>query len=129
MDVIKLQYPFPVSLKPAAPIPHFEDGWNPHRQYFAAVEDGKVLGLLCYIEQSAWLENAFGMGYTSVAQEYRNRGIAAALVEAFFAFAASEQRGIFITPYEPDGKLYLRKLVLRAATKHKVRILERDFIS
>jgi GNAT superfamily N-acetyltransferase len=129
MDVIKLQHPFPPSLKAAAPIPYFQDGWNPHRRYFAAVEDGKILGLVCFNEQSAWLENAFGMGYTSVAEGYRNRGIASALTEALFAFAADQQRGVYVSQYEPDGKLYLRKLVLRAAEKYQVRILERDFIS
>jgi hypothetical protein len=51
------------------------------------------------------------------------------LTEAFFAFAANQQRGIYVTPYEPDGMLYLRKLVLRAVEKYKVRVLERDFIS
>jgi GNAT superfamily N-acetyltransferase len=117
MDIIKLQYPFPPSLKAAAPIPYFRDGWNRHRHYFAAVEDEKILGLVCFNEQSAWLENAFGMGYTSVAEGYRNRGIASALTEAFFAFAANQQRGIYVTPYEPDGMLYLRKLVLRAVEK------------
>lgn len=129
MDVIKLQYPFPTSLKPAAPIPFFEDGWNPHRHYFAAVEEGKILGFVCFKEQSTRLENAFGMGYTSVAEGYRNRGVAAALIDTFFVFAACQQRGIFVSQYEPDGELYLRKLILRAADKYKVRILEMDFAS
>ena len=125
MEILKVE--LPTSLVPAAPIPHFYDEWRSDRHYLAAVENGMVVGLVCFLWQSARVDNSFGLAYASVADGFRNRGIAKALMTAFFALAARHSRGIYVTSYEPDGQLYLRKIILRAAKTHNVPIVERDY--
>ena len=127
MEIIKVE--LPTSLKAAGHIPHFENEWNPHRHYLAAIEEGQIVGLVCFNWQPGWLENAFGIGYVSVAEAFRGRGVATALTDAFFALAAKEHRGVFVTAYEPDGKRYLRKLIQRAASRHQVSYVERDYLT
>jgi predicted N-acetyltransferase YhbS len=125
MEIVKVA--LPTSLGISGHIPHFYGEWRSDRHYLAAVEDGLVVGLVCFTWQSARVDNSFGLAYASVSNAWRNKGIAKALMHEFFALAARLNRGIYVTAYEPDGQRYLRKVLLQAAQTHKVPIVEYDY--
>jgi GNAT superfamily N-acetyltransferase len=97
------------------------------RTYFAALRGEQLVGVAAISETTVWHENSIGVGYISTHDEYKQGGVSKAIVEALFQYAKSSKRNISNSRYEPDGELYLRRMMTAAAARHpEVILFERD---
>lgn len=102
--------------------------WRTDRQYLAAVVRNEVVGLICFTPESLWAPGHLGMAYTAVAATHRGQGIASKLVRKLLGLAKSQGKGVFVSNYEPDGKHYLRKVILRQAQALEVDVVEKSYM-
>lgn len=93
-----------------------------NRQYIAAIDTERnlVVGLLCYVPRSSWDPDFMGLGFVSVAQDYKNQKIASNLLSMWVSLAASENKGIRMGHYEPEGLKWLPSVVSKLSVQHNV---------
>jgi ribosomal protein S18 acetylase RimI-like enzyme len=87
-----------------------------HRSYLAAILDGKIVGLVAFVDSSLWHPSAIGVSFVSTHGDFRRQGIASQLVTALFKLATGTHQAISMTPYESEGLLYLKPIVHRTAS-------------
>lgn len=98
-----------------------------HRRYIAALSQGKVVGLVAFIDQSSMRADALGLCFLSTHPEFRNHGIAKQLAAALFAYAKQNGKHIACSSYEELGRLYLKHVLARTqAAFPAVQLFERD---
>lgn len=96
------------------------------RTYIVALNQGEVVGVVSLVDKSFRINNAIGVGFVSVHQDYKHQGIAKKLVEALFSYAKGLKKHISNTPYEPEGLLWLKPAMTRnAALNPEVLLYER----
>jgi GNAT superfamily N-acetyltransferase len=95
-----------------------------YRSYLLCEINGEVAGMVVFVENTQWMENAFGLGAVTVSPRFKNQGVGTFLVDAFFHLALLHGKQVRSTPYEPEGKLYLRSVMRRAAAKYDVNLQE-----
>lgn len=102
---------------------HFQF-FNPEapRNYLVAKSNGKVVGLVCYVESSFVAPHCYGIAYVETV--LKNQGIATQLCEKFFNKAKKLNKGIRATSYEPEGRLYLKKVLQRLSQEKEVELVE-----
>jgi GNAT superfamily N-acetyltransferase len=112
------------SLKPF--IPFLSVSLMGFRTVVVALENNVVVGIASLTEESSWHADCLGVGYVSTHKHYRDQGVATALAKAIFQYAHDIGKGISNTKYEPDGIMYLQKVMTRLATEYKnVKFIER----
>lgn len=80
------------------------------RNYLVCIDEdtSKVVGVVCYKETSGYSADHVGLGYVSVAQNYKNKKIATTLLRMLFEkIAVLGKNGLRVGYYEPEGELYL----------------------
>lgn len=93
----------------------FDPDVVPYRNYLAALHGEKIVGLVCFTDESVRIPGSLGIGFISVHPEHWHKGIASQLVTALFEHASAVGKNIANTNYEPMGKLYLRPVMQRVA--------------
>lgn len=98
------------------------------RTFLVATINNAVTGIVALRNQSVRLDNAVGVGYISTHKEYRNMGVATAMVHALFAHAHLHGKAIANTAYEPEGLIYLQPVMERVWNRYpSVDLNERDY--
>lgn len=98
------------------------------RTLLVAQLDQCIVGITSFHKNSFRVENAVGVGYISTHTNYRNLGVATAMVKALFTQAQLQGKAIANTPYEPDGEIYLRHVMARTWNRFPdVELIERDY--
>lgn len=98
------------------------------RTFLVATIERTVTGIVALRKESSRLENALGVGYISTHRDFRNMGVATAMVHALFAHAKLQGKAIANTRYELDGQIYLRPVMERVWNKYPtVELNERDY--
>lgn len=98
------------------------------RTYIVAYLENRVVGVVSLVEETKCYLNSVGVGFISTHIDYRNQGVAKALVEALFAFAALRGKNLANTAYEPLGELYLERVMQRTALQYPdVVLYERNY--
>lgn len=98
------------------------------RSLLVAQLDQCIVGIASVHNNSMRVENALGVGYISAHKNFRNIGVATALVKALFTHAKLEGKAIANTPYEIEGEIYLKHIMQREYNRFPtVDLIERDF--
>lgn len=71
-----------------------------HRSYLVAAQGEEVRGMIGFVEESAWMPQAFGIGFISTHREHREEGVARALLNALFELATKEGKGIVMSAFD-----------------------------
>lgn len=101
-----------------------------HRVYVVAYLESRIVGIAQLIENSSRVPNAVGIGFIETHTDFRNRGVAKALVDEIFSMAKRQGKNIANTTYEPEGELWLRGVMERVAGQTpEVNFYEADHIS
>ena len=118
-------------LKEQVPIFSPANLWNVgHRTLLVARLDQCIVGITSITNKSFRVEDAVGVGFISTHKQFRNMGVATAMVKALFTHAELHGKAIANTPYEPEGKMYLEHVMQRVANKYPtVELIERDYSS
>ena len=86
-----------------------------NRTYIVAMLNNVVVGVVSVADKSARINNAIGVGFVSVHEDYQRKGISTKLVEHLFSYARTLKKHIANTRYEQEGLLWLKPAMLRAA--------------
>lgn len=98
------------------------------RTLLVAQLDQCIVGITSFHKNSFHIDNAVGVGYVSTHVDYRNIGVATAMVKALFLQAQLQGKAIANTPYEPEGEIYLRHVMERTWNRFPdVELIERDY--
>ena len=107
---------------------HIGYPWKPEREYLVAIDnDLNIIGVPCYNPESLYRFSnklCIGVGYISVAKEFKGHGIGKALVKALVEIAKRDNKDLRFNAYEPEGRKYLRHVVRRTAKTTDVNIYE-----
>ena len=95
---------------------------NAPRSYLVALKENKIVGIICYNESSSIDPSCYGIGYVEVIE--KNQGVASRLCQVFFDKAKSNNKGIRTGSFEPEGRLFLKKVLKRLSIEKNVRLLE-----
>lgn len=96
------------------------------RSYFVCVDDDskKIVAVLCYKQNSSYSEHHAGLGYISVAQDYKNKKIATTLLRKLFEkIKELGLKGLRVGYYEPEGEKYLPAVFAKFAQEFDAELL------
>lgn len=99
-------------------LPFYKRTDVPHHSYIVAVERGTALGMVCFKDYSSDIRGCMGINFVSTNPKHVRRGVARSLVQALFALARAEGRGIVNTPYGTTVEPWLRPMFERASSAH-----------
>lgn len=94
------------------------------RSYLLCEIAGEIAGMVIFTEKSMFNPDMFGISVVTVQPKFKNKGIASFLVDSLFKLAELHGKGIRVTPYEPEGLLYLKPVIHRIGNQYDVEFVE-----
>lgn len=106
----------------------FDGTFNKNYQYIAMCDDyGNLIGLCCFSETRLDCTDYFTIAYLSIDRRHKKQGHGMSLAHELFRIASELDKGIFVTTYTLEGRLYLKPSMASIAGFYpNVGLLEND---
>lgn len=106
-----------LALSGLSQLPLFKPHFAAIRSFIVSVRGDEVQGLVCFREESARMPGCMGVGFVTTHPGHRRQGVASTLVDALFALARSQGKGVVNSSYEKAFEQWIRPVFERAAKR------------